>query len=153
MTYSAKDVAKVVLLFSNEQKDSNMTNLKLQKVLYYIQAYFLTKENKPCFDDEIYAWKLGPVVQTVYFDYYMCANNNIWSNDIEEECKSAQSKFLCNDLTIIRRLVKHFYEKSAFGLVNRTHNEDPWKDTMQSCVISCDKIKAYYDVHPVIEGE
>jgi len=153
MSYSAKNVAKLVLLFSHEQLVSDMTNLKLQKVLYYIQAYFLSVKNKPCFDDEIYAWKLGPVVQSVYYEYYPFVNNTIWDDKFTEECQSIEKCFSYIDLTIIRKLVNYFAKKSAFELVNRTHEEDPWRATEQSCVITCDKIKAYYDENPVIKGE
>lgn len=41
-------------------------NLKLQKLLYFVQAYFLIKKGTPCFSDKIYAWDSGPTVPPVY---------------------------------------------------------------------------------------
>lgn len=41
-------------------------NLKLQKLLYFVQAYFLIKKGIPCFSDKIYAWDSGPTIPAVY---------------------------------------------------------------------------------------
>jgi uncharacterized phage-associated protein len=41
-------------------------NLKLQKLLYFVQAYFLIKKGAPCFSDKIYAWDSGPTIPAVY---------------------------------------------------------------------------------------
>lgn len=41
-------------------------NLKLQKLLYFVQAYFLIKKGTPCFSDKIYAWDSGPTIPAVY---------------------------------------------------------------------------------------
>lgn len=41
-------------------------NLKLQKLLYFVQAYFLIKKGTPCFSDKIYAWDSGPTIPDVY---------------------------------------------------------------------------------------
>lgn len=51
-----------------EEKES-VTNLKLQKILYYVQGYFLAKFDRPLFPDEIQAWKFGPVVPSVYYEF------------------------------------------------------------------------------------
>ncbi len=46
-----------------------ITNLQLQKILYYIQGRHLTQFNVPAFADEIEAWKFGPVVPKVYYAF------------------------------------------------------------------------------------
>lgn len=51
-------------------KDGNpISNLQLQKILYYIQVAFLKQFHTPCFDDSIEAWRFGPVVRSVYNKY------------------------------------------------------------------------------------
>lgn len=45
-----------------------ISNLQLQKILYYIQKSFL-QNNMVAFDDEIEAWQFGPVVPEVYYQY------------------------------------------------------------------------------------
>lgn len=46
-----------------------VSNLQLQKILYYIQVYFLKKKGIPFFKDEIEAWQFGPVIPTVFYQY------------------------------------------------------------------------------------
>ena len=56
MSYKVLDVCKYVIDYSNE-KEYGISNLKLQKILYFIQAYFLIKQpSRCCFDDKIEAW-------------------------------------------------------------------------------------------------
>lgn len=64
MAYKALDIARYVIDYSNYKK-YRITNLRLQKILYFIQAAFLVFGQKPCFDDVIEAWGLGPVVPIV----------------------------------------------------------------------------------------
>ena len=47
------------------EKDRGINNLKLQKVLYYIQEAFLNKKGKECFEDRIKMWQYGPAVPSV----------------------------------------------------------------------------------------
>lgn len=56
----AMDVSEYIL------RKQLMGNLKLQKLLYFVQAYFLIKKGTPCFSDKIYAWDSGPTIPTVY---------------------------------------------------------------------------------------
>ena len=60
-----------------------ITNLKLQKTLYYLQGYSLRALNDPAFNEAIRHWQYGPVVPTVYFAYSangaepLCVNDTI----------------------------------------------------------------------------
>ena len=45
-----------------------ISNLQLQKILYYIQKRYLT-DNKTAFDDDFEAWQFGPVIPLVYYKY------------------------------------------------------------------------------------
>lgn len=51
--YGVLDVCRYIINYSN-RKDYGVSNLKLQKLLYFIQAYFLinSSENKPCFSEK-----------------------------------------------------------------------------------------------------
>ncbi len=46
-----------------------ISNLQLQKILYYIQVDFLKRTEQPVFSDNIEAWKFGPVVPNVYYHF------------------------------------------------------------------------------------
>ena len=62
---TALTLANYILKKAQEQGIS-VTNSKLQKILYYVQGYYMARFNHPLFPDEIQAWKFGPVVPNVY---------------------------------------------------------------------------------------
>ena len=66
--YSVIDVCEYIIYYSNKRNYS-LSNLKLQKLLYFVQAYFLIKFNEPCFAEDIEAWDFGPVVPVAYHVY------------------------------------------------------------------------------------
>lgn len=62
----AYDVAKYILYIAYRNGDV-ITNLKMQKLLYYAQAwYMVNNKSELLFEDEIQAWRFGPVVPAVY---------------------------------------------------------------------------------------
>lgn len=65
--YSAVDLSKYIVNKCTRDKHP-ITNLQLQKILYYIQKAFLNKNDK-AFDDAIEAWQFGPVVPKSYYNF------------------------------------------------------------------------------------
>lgn len=61
--YDVLDICRYIINYSE------ISNLKLQKLLYFIQAQFLNEYKKPCFKDELLAWNFGPVVLRAYNQY------------------------------------------------------------------------------------
>lgn len=67
MPYRAIDIAKYII--SKCTLDQHpISNLQLQKILYYVQKTFLEK-GLVAFEDEIEAWQFGPVVPDVYYQF------------------------------------------------------------------------------------
>lgn len=72
MAYKAIDIAKKLIKMADDDianGGDNITNLKLQKLLYYQQGYHLAAFDTPLFDESVEAWIYGPVVPVVY-DYF-----------------------------------------------------------------------------------
>lgn len=67
MTYKAIDVAKYIINKCTIEQHP-VSNLQLQKILYYIQKTFL-QSNLMAFDDDFEAWQFGPVIPDVYYLY------------------------------------------------------------------------------------
>lgn len=67
MSYSALKIAKYVI-DKCTRDEQPVSNLQLQKILYYIQKTFL-KNGTEAFEDEMEAWQFGPVVPNVYYQY------------------------------------------------------------------------------------
>ena len=73
MAYTtAENVAKWFLIRNATEEENGadgISNLKLQKLLYYAQGCTLALKNAPLFDDPIVAWQHGPVVESIYHKY------------------------------------------------------------------------------------
>lgn len=154
--YNAIDVANYII---NKSIDINapVSNLKLQKLLYYVQAAKLVKDGVPMFEDDISAWKYGPVVESVYHRFKIYANTQInekvvcrgidflsdfLSNDEYDPCEFISTE----DCIIIDKIIEAYKDHTAMQLVRKTHNEAPWKDAREKneAYISTGAIKAYY---------
>lgn len=122
--YSAIDVAGYIVEYCNEN-GLNISNLRLQKLLYFIQAYFLMKSNgeRIAFYDDIEAWDFGPVVPCIYHKYKRFGSGQIPFND-----ESYINIFSDDDRKIIEEVILHFKDKSSIYMMEVTHDQKPWKD-------------------------
>lgn len=68
MAYEVFEIAKYIIQKSNEDGHP-VSNLQLQKILFYNQREFLQKSGKPLFNEEFEAWQFGPVVPSIYRRY------------------------------------------------------------------------------------
>lgn len=118
--YSAQDVANFVL-HMHRSFGFPVNNLKLQQILYFVQANFLTMHNRPCFSDDIEAWDIGPVVPSVYERYKGCG-----SNAIPKEGYSNASELSYVDKYLIEGIVTTCMNYSAEALSEITRNQTPW---------------------------
>lgn len=138
--YSANDIAKYVIKRCSD-RENPISNLQLQKILYYIQGYFLAIFNTAAFEDDIYAWRYGPVIPDIYYDYNCFGAEPISLDGGEttnlEKLTHIQRKVI--DLVIDSKSLL-----SAWQLVDETHNETPWKDAEQSNIISKESIGEYF---------
>lgn len=154
----AVDVAKYVINYANDH-NYQISNLKLQKILYYTQAAFLVESEGivPCFSDKIFAWLHGPVVENVYYAFSSYGGNSIPRQDyIEkvvyknkhltvEKYPFSDTFFGESDRVIINRVLQGLLCYDAWDLVNRTHQEQPWKEKKGTNEeIKLDQIYAYF---------
>lgn len=120
-----------------------LTQMKAMKLLYYIQAASLSITNKRMFDNDIVAWKYGPVVEAVHEKYkgYRGIVGEITDEDLRDYSK------LQSDATassILNSIYDVYGYSSAYDLMRQTHREKPWKETPQSAVINDESIKNFY---------
>lgn len=141
--HTALQVAKWFLAYNRnvtaEEGAEYISNLKLQKLLYYAQGSFLAVTDHPLFDDEIVAWQHGPVVERVYREY-----KNNGANGIPFDEDFDFSKFSKEENDLLEEVYDTFGQYSAWKLRNMTHEERPWRETKQNSVISLQIIKDYF---------
>ena len=135
------DVAKYILHYCAENNVSDCSNKKLQKLLYYIQAWSLTFRDKEMFDDKIEAWLHGPVVSSIYHKY-----KRYGYEPISAAVPSRFGQFSDDDLSLMNEVLNGYAKYDAGYLEMRTHIEEPWVKARQSDskVISNEHMKNYY---------
>lgn len=109
------DVAKYIL-----QKQGEMTTMKLQKLVYYCQAWSLVWDSQPIFDDRIEAWASGPVVPSLY-------NIHRGAFEINDLPIGNPSVLTRDGVESINAVLNLYGGKSAQWLSDLTHMEKPWK--------------------------
>lgn len=122
-TYPVRDVSHYIIVYSNE-RDYGVSNLKLQKLLYLVQAFFLINDYPPCFDEK--------------FD-----EKNIWNT----ERIYYEDVISDDDKEMVQAVVDKFAHCSATVLVELTHNQDPWINAYadgQCNEITKEEIKKYF---------
>ena len=140
---TASEVAKYFIA-SFQKKGKEISNLKLQKLLYYAQAWHLALYGAALFDDEIEAWVHGPVVPAVFREYKKYA----W-RPITENVTASTSADVKYHLT---EVVSVYGKFDAISLERMTHREGPWKETRGTLspdepsnrVITREAIKKYF---------
>jgi uncharacterized phage-associated protein len=143
---SALDIAKYFLTKSNKQDEDGefISNLKLQKLLYYTQGYYLALNNEKLFPERIEAWAHGPVVPAVYYPFKEHGGKCIpVPEDFKVEVLSQDVRDFLDEVYLI---VGQF---SAWKLREMTHSESPWVNTWNqgagvNSEITADALSEYF---------
>lgn len=119
--HSASSVAKYFLFLSDEEAGDTISNLKLQKLLYYAQGFHLALTDAPLFAEPIEAWTHGPVVPVVYQLYKHAGAAAIQRPEVFDpaEIDAATGSILDE----VREVYGQF---SAWKLREMTREESPW---------------------------
>lgn len=126
--FDARDIAKWLLTWASADEElPDISNLKLQKLLYFAQGYSLAILDKPLFSNEIQAWAHGPVVPDVYQEYKTFEGRPI-NTDVFVDF----STFPDEVNTLLASVWTTFGGFSAWKLREITHKEGPWKDCYNS---------------------
>lgn len=120
-----QDVAKFFIGLANDQADQNqgdlMTNLRLQKLLYFAQGWYLARYGKPLFPEEIEAWTYGPVVPEVYQTYKPNGKGGI------EGTLPDAGAFTEEEFSLLLDIAREYDQFATSSLVNMTHMPgSPW---------------------------
>lgn len=117
MLYNAIDIAKYIIDYCNKNKRL-VSNLKLQKMLYYVWIDYYKKSSFPLFNEDFCAWTFGPVIPDVYYEFCSYAGSPIIKNFNLE---------FSNDLEKINEIIDKYMDKSPYELVQMSHKKDyPW---------------------------
>ncbi len=138
---SVFDVAAYIL-----KKSGPMTTWKLQKLVYYCQAWSLVWDGDQMFDDEIEAWANGPVCRKLYEKHK--GQFRIGKLPIGDA-----SVLMENQRETVDAVLRDYGNRSPKWLSDLTHMEDPWKKARRGIprsergesVISKESMAEYYE--------
>lgn len=135
------DIADYFLSLTDEEAGDSISNLKLQKLVYYAQGFSLAIYGKPLFSEVIEAWAHGPVVAKLYRKYktYGCRGIEKPEN-IDFDKYSDEVKNLLNEVWNV------YGQYSAWRLRALAHEEPPWQAAYNSgtSVISHKELTKYF---------
>lgn len=109
-------------IWKSQQERSPVTNKKLQKLLYYTQAWSLVLLKEKMFTDDIEAWVHGPAVREVYLKY-----KDFGFEPITETVDSQSFKFNDDQVKLMNDIWSVYGCYDAGYLEALSHSEDPWK--------------------------
>lgn len=102
--------------------EAEMTNMKVQKLLYYAQSLHLALYNEPLFAEEIQAWRYGPVCPPAYRFY-----SDFEAKQLPIPPKEFLSDFSSEKKELLEEIWEYFGGYHAYRLSDMTHGEFPWK--------------------------
>lgn len=137
------DVAEYIL-----SKLDSITTMKLQKLLYYCQAWSLVWDDEPLFDNDFEAWVNGPVCREL-FDKHR-HKFRVTHGDFNEFISGCD--FSNRQIETMDAVLDFYGDKEPHFLIELTHKEDPWKLARGNCddteycdtTISKDSMVRYY---------
>jgi uncharacterized phage-associated protein len=134
------DVAAALLA-----ETGSVTTMKLQKLVYYAQAWHLVFYAEPLFDDAIEAWPQGPVTRSLYEKHRRQRQVSVWPAGDRSKLTAAERKTL-------RWVLDKYGAFSAESLSQMTHMDAPWRiargllgpDERSSTPIDRQQMKHFY---------
>ncbi len=144
--FEALTIAKYFLFLANKE-NKEITNKKLQKLVYYAQAWHLVLHDKPLFKEDIEAWVHGPAIRSLYAEYKGNGFGPISEKGIKSSIitKKSTKEFLNEIWDIYGR-----YDAGYLELLS--HSEKPWLEARAGLddyessnnVISTNTMKEFY---------
>ena len=140
--HSVSQIAKYILHEAGE-----MTTMKLQKLVFYCQAWSLAWDGEPLFPEDFEAWAGGPVCPELFRKH---KGNFLIDEDVFDGI--ADADFTRDEIETIEAVLDTYNDKSPQWLSDKTHSERPWKEARGSTapgypcsvVISKELIQDYY---------
>ncbi len=133
------------LLWAARERGEPLSNLKLQKLLYYAQAWYLALHNRPLFEEDFQAWVHGPVLRSQY-DRFRGAKWMPIADPVKQPNMPLDLK------AFLDQILDVFGVETAIALELMTHREQPWiqaraglaPDTPSNAIISKLSMRDFY---------
>ncbi|MFW9618889.1 MAG: Panacea domain-containing protein [Sulfurospirillum sp.] len=157
MAYSSKAIANEFLDLAKEE-DISITPMKLQKLVYIAHGFNLAVFGDALLDEKVRAWKYGPVIDSLYYEFKSFGNRNITRKATDVEVDDdfdiiVKEPSIPKEDDFTKRLISIVWNKykdlSGIQLSALTHQDDtPWKKSyiphVSNIIIDNNVIKEHY---------
>ena len=155
--HSAQEVAAWLLATHYGQMldlgvEDDLTNMKLQSLLYYAQGASLGLTGKPLFRDQLVARPEGPIVESVYRAYKGFGSRAIDRINGEYNVDA----FTPEEVDLLRQVMEIFADYRASALLRMSHAELPWQEAWQrgdGTPLRQETMRDYFQEHYVENGD
>lgn len=130
-SYNVIKIANYIIEIANSQENqklvvqgkNQLTNLRLQKILYFLQGFHYAEFDCPLFNEDLMAWQYGPVCPDVYYTFRRFGNKLI-----DQQASNFGTNIELSDETkvFIESIYLFLQKFSTVQLVDKTHQEIPW---------------------------
>lgn len=144
-------------LYQGQSDETEVTPMKLQKLLYYAQGHYLGETGERLFTSEMEAWRHGPVSPRIYQEYKDFKREPI---TVTIDPEHVNFHFSGNDLGYLARVWHQYGHLSGSELRNMTHEEAPWINAWgrnpESAfdygeeIMTIDEMRAYFSEHKLL---
>lgn len=135
----ALKVASYFFKLQGDDAGDAISNMKLQKLMYYAQGYYLAIEGVELFKEDFEKWEHGPVIPSLYrlFKKYGSGALPVPDNfDLDMYTRSER--------TFLNDIYDSFGLYSAWALSKLSHDTDPWRNASYNGIISKSSITKYF---------
>lgn len=153
MSFKALDIARKILSRVDVEHGDTISNLKLQKLLYYVQGFHLASFGHALFEEDMIAWTYGPVVPEVYDAYKKYRHRDINTVGIVDDVELQPQ-----EAALFDKVYLEYSRYSAVALMQMTHTAGPWLNHNVGEVLPKDEIRSYFltlqlpDTVPTVAG-
>jgi uncharacterized phage-associated protein len=137
-------VAEYFLSLQDGDAGNSISNMKLQKLLYYAQGFAMVILDKPLFEDDFEAWEYGPVIRKIYDKY-----KSFGSNALPKPDNFSLHKYSKEEKEFLNEIYDVYGQYSAWALSEMVYKTPPWKDTLRNSIISKVSMKKYFSTRIV----
>lgn len=130
LKYDALDIAKYIIRWC-DKNELRITNLQLQKILFFIQKESIRKRGYGIFSNRIEAWQYGPVVPDVFYQFAgfgamkLVLYEDLFSDVSPKDIIDDQSK------EIIEGILREYIHVSPWDLVAKSHvSNGAWSNSI-----------------------
>jgi uncharacterized phage-associated protein len=131
MPYDVRSVANLVLDYA-DQKEVQVTNITINKIVFFLHAWYLAKTGSPLVSAKIEAWDYGPVFRELYWEFKQFGKESISSratrrNPVTTQKEICTDNFAETDLAFLEPLLEKYLKLSSGKLVELSHvTGGPW---------------------------